>query len=183
METSILNTQILDALLRLGFKIAFPKIPSNQLKSALQIKYIDNTAGCLWIPHYWAVYLHSGRKASHGNIFLMWYINPAEDPRYRGGKYPVRREDVKRYAQLSKAEQIQIKQDIKDGKVIFAKRSPRSGDTVKHTPFFSNSDVRGMAGFRDLANIEGARIVNRYIVDRFERLGILNKTITATLQI
>lgn len=213
-ETPVIFMQVLNALLKLGFDFVFPKIPSEQLRVALQIKKIDDTAGFLWVPHYWAIYVHSGRGEAGpvSSTYLVWFRNPKDDPRYPGGRYPIRREDVRRLTKEQfkewAAKNREIIRDYKKrtGKtkletndyesmrlpMVVAKTSPRTPgghmmgskfDYDKGVPFFSNTDAQGMAGFRDLANIEGARIVNRYIVDRFERLGILNKTITATLQI
>lgn len=213
-ETAPIFVQVLDALLKLGFNFVFPKIPSTQLKAALQIKKIDNTAGYLWVPHYWAIYVHNGRGDAGpvSSTYLVWFRNPQDDPRYPGGKYPVKRSDIKRLTKEQFQEWASRNREIirdykkRTGKtrldssdyesmrlpMIVAKRSPRTlgghmagrrFDYDKGVPFFDNNDVRGMAGFRELANAKGAAMINKYITDRFERAGILNKKITATLQI
>lgn len=213
-ETSPVFTMVLDELLRLGFQVVFPKIPSNQLKSMLQIKYINQTSGFLWVPHYWAIYVHSGRKQVSPVVstYLVWFRNPQDDPRYPGGRYPVRREEVRRLTaeqfkewaaknraiireykkRTGKTQLTSSDYESMDLPMIVAKRSPRTAgghmpggkfNYDEGVPFFSNEDPRGMLIFRELANAAGYKIVNNYVQDRFQRLGILNKKITATLQI
>lgn len=73
-----------------------PKIKSDVLRDALRVQ-VKKNVGALYIPHYWALYVHEGRgpfgpkKAS----FLVWFSNQADDPRLQGG-YPVRLSDVRR---------------------------------------------------------------------------------------
>ena len=65
------------------------------------------------VPHYWAPFFEQGR----GNVSarpghkLVFYRNPADDPRITGG-YPIRRSDVRR---LTKAE---FYRDLKAGKLV-----------------------------------------------------------------
>lgn len=212
--TSPVFTLVLNRLLRLGYQIVFPKIPSFQLKSALQIKYINSYSGFLWVPHYWAIYVHSGRNTVRPTVstYLVWFRDPLDDPRYPRGKYPVRKSEVRRLTKdqfrtwAAKNREIIREYKKRTGKtklessdyesmqlpMVVAKRSPRNagghmpGSKFHYdegVPFFSNTDPRGMLGFRDQANKEGYQIVDKYVKDRFTKLGILNKKITATLQI
>lgn len=56
----------------------------------------------LFIPHYWAVYIHDGRGPipPDGNRLLVYFANPKDDPRIQGG-YPER---VSQIRKLSRTE-------------------------------------------------------------------------------
>jgi hypothetical protein len=120
---------------------------SKTLASALTIRKDAAVGGGLierrrlHIPHYWARYVHDGRPAmsaaGHNSrgIFI-WYKNPKQDPRDKGG-YPIRR------GTRRKLTADELKRDKAAGKVIIAKQvGPQKGD-----PFFSTGPGGGMAGF------------------------------------
>jgi len=200
---------LIRAFLGLGKARSITKIPSKQLIEGLEAIELSDGVGILHIPHYWAAYVHDGRPpvTPQTASFLVWFKNPAEDPRYPGGRYPVYRRDIKRLSQaqfkagLARNREVIKRYKAMTGKkvltsedyramdlpMIIAVRSPRAGTAGKQpgssfyfaegVPFFSNAPGGGMDGFTEECNDAGAKIFNRYIADRFQRLGILNKTI------
>ena len=94
---------------------------SRTLRQALKIERTD-TGFVLSVPHYWAAFFHDGRgtvNARPGHK-LVFYKNPAEDPRIAGG-YPVRLSDVRK---LTRAE---FYRDLRAGKLIVTERVGPSG--------------------------------------------------------
>lgn len=70
-----------------------PKIPSSTLQQAARVRKKPAGGGYqLYIPHYWAIYIHNGRGPSQpkSKTFLVWFRNPQDDPRIRRG-YGVKR--------------------------------------------------------------------------------------------
>lgn len=67
---------------------------SQTLASALTIRKTPEGAE-LYIPHYWALYVHDGRGAvkPRRSKFLVWFLDPKDDPRLSGG-YPERASDI-----------------------------------------------------------------------------------------
>jgi hypothetical protein len=85
---------------------------SRTLRQALRVE-TGPRGFVLRVPHYWAPFFHNGRgvvQAQPGKK-LVFYKNPADDPRISGG-YPVRLSDVRR---LSKTE---FYRDLRAGKLI-----------------------------------------------------------------
>lgn len=65
---------------------------------------IDRDEIALFVPHYWAVPYHEG----HGpvkNKFMVFFPNPADDPRIQGG-YPVRTSDIQNLSNFMSKEEI-----------------------------------------------------------------------------
>lgn len=205
-KTSMLYPLLLRAFLALGKARVFPKIPSRQLREALQTIEIDAKTGVLYIPHYWAIFAHDGRgpsPADKDSAILVWFKNPEQDPRYPAGRYPVTKSDVKHLtpqqfkfwldknrkiiADYKKAtgKRILTKSDYlsMDLPLIVARNSPGNRGRVEGVPFFSNTDSKGMVGFDKECNEEGYKIFNNYMENRLNANGILHKKITATLHI
>lgn len=105
---------------------------SRTLRQALRV---ERTADGfrLTVPHYWAVFYAHGRGSitARPGKKLVYYRNPAEDPRLAGG-YPVRLSDVRR---LTKGE---FYRDLKAGRLIVTDRvgpaAPHEfmGDVLTH---------------------------------------------------
>jgi hypothetical protein len=94
---------------------------SRTLRQALRVIRTDE-GFTLNVPHYWAQWFHDGRgvvTARPGHK-LVFYKNPAEDPRIAGG-YPVRLSDVRK---LSREE---FYRDLRAGKLIVAERVGPAG--------------------------------------------------------
>lgn len=109
-------------------------IRSRTLRNALVV--IEGTDGTfrLHVPHYWAIYYHDGRgpiRAKPGH-FLVYFKNPDQDPRLRGG-HPERSNQIRR---LTKAE---FQKAVRAGQVIATKRVKRA----RGNPFFA----RGLRSF------------------------------------
>ena len=80
------------------------RIPSRTLKAALQLIIDENRSRAhLFIPHYWAIYYHDGRGSVSPRSAkkLVFFDNPREDPRNRGGARAVRASGERR---LTKAQ-------------------------------------------------------------------------------
>lgn len=83
-------------LIELAKARALPAISraSSTLARAIEAKSTAEFAD-LTIPHYWAIYVHDGRGPVRPvrRSWLVWFTNPRDDPRLRGG-YPVRESDI-----------------------------------------------------------------------------------------
>lgn len=140
-----LTKRILARAGRAGLRRVKPEIPSKVLRRACRFQETKETvlgsSGQLYIPHYWAVILHDGRRAvrTRGRKFLVWYKNPRQDPRLQGGKTPAR------YADRGKLQLTpqQFREELKKGRIIVSQKSR----AVKGKPFFGNKPGEGMYGF------------------------------------
>lgn len=109
---------------------------SKTLRDAIVIETVDADTVKLYIPHFWAIYVHDGQKTSPitvrkggGKRFLAWFRNPEDDPRTKPA--PVRLADVKYLRQVwSKAE---FRAAVASGRLILARYKAPS----KAQPFFS----------------------------------------------
>ncbi len=94
---------------------------SRTLRQALRVLKTED-GFVLNVPHYWAQFFHDGRgvvNARPGHK-LVYYKNPAEDPRIAGG-YPVRLSDVR------KLTRTEFYRDLRAGKLIVAERVGPAG--------------------------------------------------------
>lgn len=85
-------------LARAAIKVARRAIRphSRTLAKAVKIEFRPDGAA-LVIPHYWALYVHDGRGAiAKPSGFLIYYRNPAQDPRFAGRQTPERAREVRR---------------------------------------------------------------------------------------
>ena len=93
MDFAELNRRLLETFALVGEQIVLPQIPSRTLQAALQL-IIDEPEmeARLFIPHYWAVYLHDGREgfSAPAGKSLIFYANPEDDPRIAGTTSPER---------------------------------------------------------------------------------------------
>jgi len=94
-------TDLVRRLLRLAERRARPKIPSRTLRRALRRLVLPGATGgvegVLFIPHYWAVFLHDGRRGfgSKPGAFLVFFRDIRDDPRVAGG-FPERASQIRR---------------------------------------------------------------------------------------
>lgn len=78
-----------------------PKIPSRTLQRSM-VPRIDvrgrNAKGDLFIAEFWALFVHDGTRAfgPSNAKFLVYFVNPADDPRKPGGVTPRRASQVRR---------------------------------------------------------------------------------------
>ncbi len=90
--------RVLGRLVRRAMRLVRPKIPSATLRSMLQ-GLVVNGRGILFLPHYWAVYVHDGRGVVTPKRakWLVWFPEIQNDPRVAGGAdYPVRVNQIRR---------------------------------------------------------------------------------------
>jgi hypothetical protein len=115
---------------------------SRTLRAALRIER-EKDRWFLGVPHYWAVYYHDGRSAAAGVRcrWLIWYPNPANDPRHRGN-YPVRAQQILSLRDLGWSWE-RVLEDVRAGIAVMADLSPRSGRPVRGKYFF----IKGMRRF------------------------------------
>ena len=196
---------LLRSFLLRGKVKALPFIPSEQLQAALYSQELSDSRGLIRVPHYWARFIHDGRGPSPGasgtGKILVWFRNPKDDPRLPGGKYPVRRSDIRRLTRGQFRKWSRINQRIINsyrrftGKrtltaadyramnlpMIIAKNSPGNRGRVIGVPFFSNAPGGGMFGFRKEMNVAGKNIVNGFVRERLQKSGFLKKTIRRTI--
>lgn len=124
------------------------------LKAELVAEQPGIVLSALTVPHYWAHIVHRGRGPSRPSAasVLVWFRNPADDPRYPGGRYPQRLSEVRR---LTKdewdywREQNRIAQEAGRPEPMIVARYSKG---VEAKPFFSNKPPNGgMVGFPDRA--------------------------------
>lgn len=108
------------------------------------------------IPHYWAVYVHDGRKPFSKANYMVWYRNPRLDPRLQGGKTPRRARNIRRLSRQQWLQALRLRQewidqggDVFDAPVVITKQIRRA---TRPQPFFDNRAGGGMVGFVDLAH-------------------------------
>ena len=159
MADAGITRRIVQRIMRAGAIRVRPQIPSRTLRRALRRVTVSALEGALFIPHYWAVYVHDGRRgfsASDSGLgpvrgtFLIFYRNPSADPRFAGRQTPERAAAVQR---LTRAQFRRALEEFAtgSGNVIITRRVKG----VRATPFFSNDPGGGMFGFVDQANDVG----------------------------
>ena len=98
----------------------------------------DEVASRIYLPHYWAIYVHDGRGPIFKEHLMIWYKDRRQDPRLRTtGGYP------KRKRQVAKFRKGELARDIKAGKIG---GMAHSVGPVAPSKFFSNRS--GMRGFK-----------------------------------
>jgi hypothetical protein len=118
-----------------------PYVKSRTLRASLRVER-QRGRWFIGVPHYWAVYYHDGRGTSTPRgTWLVWYPNPLDDPRHRG-RYPVRATQLRSLRDIGYSWE-DVMRDVRSGRAVIAKASPRSGGGVRGNPFF----VRGLRGF------------------------------------
>jgi hypothetical protein len=130
-------------------------IGSRTLREAMRVT-TDGRSWWLGVPHYWAAYYHDGRDRARPHPptrYLVWYPNPADDPRH-GGVYPERVRDIQKLdIPLS-----QLSADVKAGRAVIARVSPRNKRRAKANPFF----VKGLRGFFNTGGAKRAAAFSKH---------------------
>lgn len=67
----------------------------------------------LFIPHYWAIWYHDGRGAVHPRSArkLVFFDNPHDDPRLKGGRRPVTESQVRRLTRRQYEEGLRVNRE------------------------------------------------------------------------
>ena len=147
-------------------------IESRKLKKAIQTRVFRQSrrtmVGQLHIPHYWAVYYHDGRRGFGPDTkkVLVWYKNPAKDPRREPDGGPVRAKNI------IPLDEKQFR-DAKEGNELYIRRrvGPAAG---KH--FFT----KGMRPFVTQAGPIARQALDDLILGGLREDGALNVEETAT---
>jgi hypothetical protein len=165
---------------------------SRQLRRAINRQIItisaEEAGGKLNVPHYWAIYYHEGRQVIRpvSASMLVWFRNPNNDPRLKGGLSPVYRSDIRK---LTKAEfQFWSEENRRARKrgapvpMIVVKRSPRSGQpSWKGNPFFSDKPGGGLAGLPDAVIDISRREAYSHVEEWLRTTGLKKKTVRVNL--
>lgn len=141
------------ALLGLQRSRRYIRPTSKTLARGLTVRKDGPGKYVITVPHYWAIMVHNGRRPFSKQQLMVWYKNPSQDPRTRGG-YPVRVRDRRR---LTKA---QFQSALRAGRLVLTRRITKA---TPAKPFLSNEPGGGMAGFKDDANRIGAKEVRKLV--------------------
>lgn len=128
-----------------------------------------DVVGVLYIPHYWAVYVHDGRRPFSKSSYMVWWKNPKEDPRLSGGVAPKRARNLKRLTRNQWLEAVRRRQewidaggDAYDAPVIITRVIRRR---TRPDKFFGNRRGGGLQGYVNTANKIGQKKFSRYVRD------------------
>lgn len=144
-------------------------IRSRTLREGLRATVISDRQSKLNVPHYWAEFVHDGRGpvSPRFKSFLVYYVDPRDDPRLRGG-YPVNPSDA-RAKRLTEAQfkagmrqnYLRYRRNPAGGRMQFMVVTQRSGpsDPRKRNPFFT----QGMRRFLGQADSIVRRTVDEEI--------------------
>jgi len=129
------------------------KLQSETLKDAMFVELVpaENTV-IVGVPHYWAIYYHDGRgpiRAKPGK-WLVYYKNPSDDPRIKGG-YP------ERAASIVRLTREQFLEGLERDELIVVKSV---GPAAPH-PFFT----RGMDGFQSKVHEPARKFMSSIMAD------------------
>lgn len=155
---------------RLGYNYVRPKIPSRTLRRSLRFEVlgvsvglfdpkVGGSVGRLHVPHYWALYVHNGRGPFNmpRGKFMVWFKDPRQDPRLRGGKTPERVSQLRHLTAEEFYRALQLDQIIVTSRI----RKP-----TPPTPFFANEAGGGMQGFADHVNQQVNAKVREYLLNQ-----------------
>jgi len=161
MTLEELNRRLLETFALVGQDIVTPKIPSKTLRDALELIIdVPGLEARLFIPHYWAEFLHDGRPgfSAPAGRFLVFYSNPADDPRRTGGR-PERASLEPHLTEdqfFGGLEQNRINQEQGRSPHMFVVQSVGPADG---TPFFEE----GLSGLADAASGEIFRELDTFV--------------------
>lgn len=181
---ALLYPKILDRTLDKAYSRARGFCTSRQLRRSMRkrvhIRTASRAKGDLYVPQYWAYYKHEGRGPvsvkSGGAAYLVWFKNPWEDPRLKGGDSPIRRSQIKQL-RLSRSEFNRLR---KAGK-LFVKKQVGPMAAVKKNPFFGSGPSGGLYAldgqFKTIAKQEAYSHVEQWL----KRTGLKKKTVKISL--
>lgn len=136
------------------------RVPSRTLRAAMELIVEENEARArVFVPHYWAVYLHDGHNGINPRTAtkLVFFDNPNDDPRRRGARKPERFSQERRLTA----------EEFRQGLAINAERAARG-----QRPFMyvvdSTRPVRGKPWFDRMA-AGASRRVGRRAAQAFDR--------------
>lgn len=183
-------TRIAEEVSKRGEVRARSNIRSSQLRQGLRRRGGGKSYN-LYVPHYWAVYNHDGRRAVSPTsaTILVWFKDKRKDPRLFNGRSPERLSQARRltkgefYKGLNENRRRIAEYKKRTGKkllsngeiqslnlpmIISRKAGPAKGD-----PFFSNGPGGGMSGFSKEVGDLAASETSRYVKETLSRAGLL----------
>ena len=151
MTPEELATRVTDRLLSFAASVAHGAIRSKALKNALGAERESPFLVKLTIPHYWAIYVHDGRRALTPPFrtakFLAWFRDPTKDPRLIDGEGPQRLSEVHYLRQVWSREQF--KAALASGDLVLSRFAPA---TIPGERFFTTPPMSEIGDDRDLAD-------------------------------
>ncbi len=176
--------KVLETLGDAALRKARPQVPYSTLRKALNLFLLpDNQTARVQIPHYWALYVHDGRPPFNmpAGRYMVWFTNPADDPRLRGRPTPVRASDLRHLTKEQFLEGLQANHLARlAGAEPFMVVTNRIRKGTPAIPFFSNTG--GMAGFVNEANAIAGALVQRQLTDSIRDLSSVTHGGTAKVQ-
>jgi hypothetical protein len=178
------HRRLLEKLGRLGIRYVKPKVPSKTLRKSLNFFAARETKGYIQIPHYWALYVHDGRQpfSMPAGRYLVWFRDPADDPRLPNGVSPVRAKDLRHLSAEEYSFWLdQNRQAVKDGREPPMIVTRRIRKPTPPTHFFENN--AGMKGFAEFAEKAVAEDVQEYLRTEIGKGGLLDIKDTASFHL
>lgn len=168
-----LAKELLLSILREAYFQAYQVIPqeTGQLRSALTIEVLEIENGRLLISHYYAEYVHDDQSARRRNKPYIWFKNPGDDPRLRGGRTP------ERASQLRSLRPSEFHRARRLGQLVITRRRK----AVKGSGFFLNEE--GMAGFRQKAGMVASKRMSQIVRDELGDLFKMKESLKLSLGI
>ena len=151
-----LKARLLQALGEALLRRVQDQVGSATIRRSLRVQVRGNSVR-VYTPYYWARYYHDGRRAvrARPGHFIVFFLNPANDPRLRGGR-PRSVGDVRRLTRQ------QLKRAVDSGQAIVTK----SVGPVEGTFFFP----RAAAGLTEAARAVVRRELDRHASVVFQEL-------------
>jgi hypothetical protein len=187
--------RLVGRLAREGMKIARPNIRkgvgsgfgSKTLASALRVNIYNNETAALYIPHYWAIFVHDGRGGfgPKNQGFYVWFRDPNDDPRLIGGKTPERLYQKRRLTAAEYREGLRRNRRHLDNggdpydMPMIVTRIVRRG--MAPSQFFSNR--HGMRGFAKRAGTIAKRDFSAHVKSRLGSLLNVRGTVNVNLPV
>lgn len=182
MKFDDLNSRLLDQIGFAALRFVRPAIRSATLRDAVRWERLTDRVGRLFIPHYWAIYQHDGRGRvrPRSAVWLVWFVDPADDPRLSGG-YPVKLSDVRRLTRDEFMEGLARNREMRadnpsGGDQQFMRIREVSAPTSPGAsyPFFE----KGMQNFPSVAK----QIIDNFMMARLGEIAV-NERSSATIKL
>lgn len=146
-DPQVMMRRLLERLLRQAKAAVLPQIKQQQLRNGLKIIVrTERPEGELYIPHYWAFYVHEDRgpfgpRKGSGAQCLVWFANPKDDPRLQ--REIVRYSDWRRLTREEFLAGLEENQRRKPDVYMYVRKYKRNSREGDH--FFD----RGMEAFEE----------------------------------
>ena len=139
--------------------VSYKGKPIQALQRALQAIVVSDTELKLRVPHFWAIYVHDGRKAPvypQHSAFMIWWKDPRQDPRLNGGVTPERASSLRHLTTQQFRDAMRLFREAQEsGAESPVVITPIVRRSTPPSPFFSNEAGGGMHGFVTRANRVG----------------------------